>query len=500
MRNLFQARRVVRSWSIRCGIVALGLSISLTVSSYAQQPDPTSRHGQSPAAIKYMGAGSCNASGCHGLPEGRDRRYQNILQNEYWIWEWNAAKYQNRVDVGHSKAFTNLKTADSLRMATNLGIKSPESAPKCLACHAVPVEKNRQGPAYDVKEGVTCEGCHGPAERWLGPHTSKDWAKMDKAKRAELGMYDTKNLIARAELCLRCHQGSEKAIVDHELIGAGHPRLGFDLDSFSEFMPIHWIVPNEGKAWNGVRVWAVGQAKALQQQVELLVLSRKSQALPWPDFAQLDCYACHHDIADRVRGIAETEKKLQRWRVKEYPGGKPGRLIWNGANYMVLRHAVREVLPEKAVVLDESFSKLHEWFLGKSSSGELEPVFTKLQQVCSEVASLMAERTFTQKEVWGILRRIAGDFNAIGDAGFQSAEQAVLAVSSLRTSYVQTVGAMPNDKAFLAAFGRLNNDVEFGYKFNPIQFSQHLSEVRKLLEVEVSSANGAGVIPSKPAP
>lgn len=443
-------------------------------------------------SIKYMGAGSCNASGCHGLLDPKKKKFK-ILQNEYWLWNWNSADGRNKLDYGHSKAFENLKTSESRQMAKHLGLKSPETEPRCLACHAVPVAEGRRGPNYELAEGVTCEGCHGAAELWLGPHTRKDW---DKKKGAEYGMLDTKNLVKRAELCLRCHQGTEKYAVDHELIGAGHPRLSFELDSYSELMPVHWIVPKEEKEWSGARIWAVGQAQALHEQLKLLASSRQSHGVMWPDFTFFDCYACHHDVADRVRGISDAEKKLQRWRVKDYAGKKPGRLVWNAANYSVFRHAVREIVPDKAAVLDDLFSKLHEALTGKPAASELEQLLTQLLQVSGQLGPVLEAHPFSQKEVALIMRRIAGDATAIANAGFQSAEQAVLAIGSLQESYAQAMGAIPNAKAFSAALDQLNNDIVFGYKFNLVQFSQHLSALQKLLGSEPPPVNGTSASPS----
>ncbi|NGZ94852.1 MAG: hypothetical protein CV089_01740 [Nitrospira sp. WS110] len=468
---------------------------AIGVAVYAEGPEkPTlSLKDKSPDKIKYMGAGSCNASGCHGLLDPKKRKF-TILQNEYWLWDWNSADGRNTLDFGHSKAFENLKTPESRQMAKHLGLKSPETEPRCLACHAIPVAESRRGPNYELAEGITCEGCHGAAELWLGPHTRKDW---DKKKGAEYGMLDTKNLVKRAELCLRCHQGAGKDVVDHELIGAGHPRLSFELDSYSELMPVHWVVPKEEKEWSGARIWAVGQAEALHQQLELLASSRKSQALMGLDFTFFDCYACHHDVADRVRGISEAEKKLQRWRVKDYTGKKPGQLVWNAANYAVFRHAVREILPDKAGVLDDSFSKLHEALTGKSAAAEFEQTLTQLRQLSGQLGPALEGHKFTQREVWSIMRRIAGDASAIANAGFQSAEQAVLAISSLQESYTRTAGTMPNAKVVSAAFEQLNNDIVFGYKFNLVQFSQHLSGLQKLLGSEPPPMSGAIVTPGK---
>lgn len=478
-------------------VLVLGLSWQLGMAPLAQTPEQPAAPSKdkSPDLYKYMGAGSCGGPGCHGQTDPKKRKF-SILQDEYYRWLWNAEKEKDKVDFGHSLAYENLKTPDSQRMAKNLGLKNPETEPRCLACHAVPVEDNRKGPNYDLTEGVTCEGCHGAAELWLGPHTRKDW---DKKKGAAYGMLDTKQLVKRSELCLKCHLGTDKVTVDHELIGAGHPRLNFELDAFSELMPVHWILSKEEKDWSGARAWAVGQAVALRHQLDLLASSRKTQALLLPDLTHFDCYACHHDVVDRVRGIADADKKRQRWRVRDYAGKKPGRLVWNAASYTVFRHAVREIAPDKAGALDDLVSKFHESLTGKASLSEYEQTFAKLQQLSDQLVSTVEAHKFSAKDVWSIMRRISGDATGIANAGFQSAEQAVLAIGTLQESFTRTVAPLPNAKAVSASIDQLNNDIVLGQKFDLVQFIQHFTGLRKLLEPETPPVNKPGAAAPKPA-
>ncbi len=53
----------------------------------------------------------------------------------------------------------------------------------------------------------------------------------------QMGMYDTKNLVKRAEKCLSCHVSDAERNADHELIAAGHPDLLFELDTFTALLP-----------------------------------------------------------------------------------------------------------------------------------------------------------------------------------------------------------------------------------------------------------------------
>ena len=161
-------------------------------------PDQTSQAGQAAQAPRYTGPGSCASTTCHGSVTPRtDNR---VLQNEYSTWI---------VKDKHSKAYTSLQGDVGERMAAILGIGKAETAPKCLACHALDVPATQRARTFDLSEGVSCESCHGPAAAWLGPHTERDWTH---EKSIAAGMYDTRDLTKRSEKCLSCHLGNDRKI------------------------------------------------------------------------------------------------------------------------------------------------------------------------------------------------------------------------------------------------------------------------------------------------
>src|SRR5262249_55993054 len=84
------------------------------------------------------------------------------------------------------------------------------------------------------------------------------------AASASVGMYDTRNLVKRAEKCVSCHVGDEIRNVDHELIAAGHPDLVFDFETYTAMMPPHWrTAPSDrvvGRAWTVVQVVALRES------------------------------------------------------------------------------------------------------------------------------------------------------------------------------------------------------------------------------------------------
>jgi len=258
-------------------VTLLACSLGL-VPALAQQSQPGA--GQ---VGMYSGPGGCAASNCHGSITAKT--VTRISQNEYTIW---AA--QGR----HVKAYTMLSNPVSMRMARilKLGV-NPNQSEKCLACHSIDAPPNLRAQSFQADEGVSCENCHGPAVGWLGPHTTRNWTHEQSLK---LGMYDTRDLVLRAEKCMSCHVGTAEKRVDHQMIAAGHPDLTFELDTFSAVMPRHWKFPDLNQdGWEGVREWAIGQGVQLRETLRRLSRSASDQK-SWPEFAELECFACHHSL------------------------------------------------------------------------------------------------------------------------------------------------------------------------------------------------------------
>jgi len=221
------ASRVGRSWF---AVIALW---SVVVRGHAAESGSESVH------PKFLGAQSCSSSSCHG--GAGDNRHQ------YNIW--------SKLDF-HSRSYATLTTARSARIAEALKIGDPTQSARCTACHApfqtVPADQLAKD--IDLKEGVSCGSCHGPAENWLRSHTRPDFTHQD---RVHAGMRDLKNLYVRANTCVACHQN-----LDADLLQAGHPELIFELDGQAVSEPKHW---REVTNWNGAQTWSIGQHVALRE-------------------------------------------------------------------------------------------------------------------------------------------------------------------------------------------------------------------------------------------
>ena len=77
----------------------------------------------------------------------------------------------------------------------------------CMSCHGT---AKSASPAVAVRDGVSCESCHGGSEAYLEPHETG-------ADPFTLGMTRLKDADARAANCSRCH-----LVTDERLLAAGH--------------------------------------------------------------------------------------------------------------------------------------------------------------------------------------------------------------------------------------------------------------------------------------
>src|SRR5262249_11368110 len=174
---------------------------------------------------------------------------------------------------------------------------SAERSALCLGCHAVAPARVSAGSPVQVADGVGCESCHGPAEKWLRPHAQGDWAKKSPAEKEALGMPPLHAAADRAAACVVCHVGTADADMNHDLIAAGHPRLNFEYATYLANMPHHWVAKTPTPAAEA-RAWAVGQVVTARAALDLLA-ARATPPRPWPEFAEHGCFAWHQELGVR---------------------------------------------------------------------------------------------------------------------------------------------------------------------------------------------------------
>lgn len=439
--------------SKRSGARAL-LTIAIAVGSLAGNPILAADPAQAP---KYTGPGSCSSPACHGGVQ--DRTETSVLQNEYSTWV---------VRDKHAQAYTVLTNPLGTRMAKILGLPKPDTAPKCLACHALDVPLEQRARTFDLTDGVGCENCHGPASAWLGPHTARDW-KYEKS--LELGMYNTRDLVKRSEKCLSCHLGTPEKFVDHEMLAAGHPDLYFELGSFMSVMPVHWKEV-EKDPWFAVRTLGVGQAVQLREQLRRV--AREAQGGTWPEYAELECFSCHHSL---------TAAK-DSWRQdRGYPGRRPGNPPLNLARFVVFRKIIQEADRGAAQQLESEMGRVYSLVTALNSDRrQVASQATSAAETADRIAQRLAgvQLQFDQAMTLRLMKSIAGDAESIAQQGEGSAEQATMVMDSLFIAYNQNAH-LGNEAQIKAALHTLFEQLKDQSAYHAFKFARDLRSLNSLL-------------------
>ncbi len=265
------------------------------------------------SALKWLGVMSCATTACHHAGAGVETK-----GSEYSTW---TAHDQ------HVRAYDVLFGDRAEAIVHNYFPDKDVPAHKealCRKCHATanPDDENvRVDARFSLRDGVGCERCHGPAEKWLDKHSRDDFKQKTPAEKATLGLRDTKGLIARFELCAGCHIGGADRAVDHALIASGHPPLRFHFSGFLAKYAKHWPTADDRARYPDyeARAWLVGQVGGVKAALELLK-ARADRAAEggknWPEYAEYGCFACHKRFGVPRRILAD-------------PSRRPGELPWN---------------------------------------------------------------------------------------------------------------------------------------------------------------------------
>lgn len=271
----------------------------------------------------HVGVATCAGSNCHGSQRPFDDAV--VLQNEYFTWQ--------RKDA-HSNAYNVLLTPASERIAANLGISKAHEARECLVCHTDYVPAEKRGRRFSLSEGVGCEACHGGAEKWLGPHVTGNTHRENIAD----GLFPLADPVHRARLCLNCHLGSDDKPIDHRIMGAGHPPLEFELDTFTNIQPAHFRVNQsyrERKDYSpGAKTWAIGQLVAAEMFLGGLRSARFRDHGMFPELVFFDCTACHHPM------------RPPRWSPGAGGPLGPGEVRLADAHLVMSGHVIAHLVPE----------------------------------------------------------------------------------------------------------------------------------------------------------
>jgi hypothetical protein len=410
------------------------------------------------AGDKSLGTVNCANSLCHGSIAPWHE--SPVLQNEYVTW--------SRVDK-HARAYRVLHDDLSREIVRKLGLPTPAHETKlCLDCHAHNVPEERRGERFMLSDGVTCEACHGPAERWITSHVEPGATHADNLAN---GLYPTSSATDRAKLCLSCHWGNQDKFVNHRLMGAGHPRMSFELDTFTAISPAHFLVDADylarKPAVDGIKVWAAGQALAVQEMMDLLADPKRGRDGLFPELVLFDCHACHSPMSNA------------NWRPRTQfgPHAGPGVVRLNDAGMLMLRAIAREVDPALGQRVSRQVSRLH---LAVASQGDANAEARALKRLAGEVALRIEGHVFSDQSPGRIALALVDEGLSGGYADYAGAEQAAMAIGSL-LDHMHKRGLVASAGPLNTALDRLNAALADDEAYRPDQFQQRLRDLRVLL-------------------
>jgi hypothetical protein len=357
----------------------------------------------------HKGVATCASSVCHG--SARDKPDSPLLRNEYLTWE--------RHD-DHSDAYQTLQSDASRRIARRLDIGPAHEAQVCLDCHTDAVPPEQRGKRFVLSDGVGCEACHGGAENWLESHSGSETSHAQNVKN---GLVPLEKAGVRAEVCQDCHIGDQERFLGHDLLGAGHPRLQFELMSFSVLQPYHYRADEDyyerkPEADRPARIWAIGQIEAARRMLEGIQSKDFMTSPLWPELAFFDCHGCHTPMS-----VEQPEERYTS------PGLTPGSPRLNDSALMMALMLERVIPGGTPETMLKTIRRLH----GASRKGP-----AQVRSVARELEpqlEALADRLETTQLTTGLQRELLGELTRAGArgrfSGYLSAEQAAMAAQVL---------------------------------------------------------------------
>ncbi|MDB5479485.1 MAG: hypothetical protein JWO83_538 [Caulobacteraceae bacterium] len=371
------------------------------------------------SAHAHEGVASCAGSACHGRAVASA---PDIRHDEIRIWQDSTGPAG-----AHSRAWRVLAEPRAQAIATRLGLGRAQDAPACLGCHAD--HPAARGALFHVSDGVGCEACHGGSSDWLASHYALGVKHRDNVAKGMIPLEDAK---VRAAVCLDCHFGAAGTgqFVTHQIMSAGHPRIAFELDLFSTLQKHYDLGANYAARKpipSGVKLWAVGQAIALDRSLTLFSDPRRGQEGAFPEFYFFDCHSCHRTISDdpRARPTAVMNP------------GRPipsGTVPYNDENMIMLSAAAAVAAPKLAAQFDADCQAFH-IALATDRTSAIRAA-GQLARSARALSNTFAAREFGRAEILGILGRVISDAQGARYTDYAGSAQAVMAIDTLLNALV----------------------------------------------------------------
>ena len=217
----------------------------------------------------------------------------------------------------------------------------------------------------------------------------------------------------------------------------------------------------------GVKVWAVGQALAVAEIMEIMADPKRGRDGLFPELVLFDCHACHHPMSDL------------RWKPKTAFGVSPGPGVarLNDSNMLMLRAIARQIDAKLGESVSEQVSRLH-----RAAAGQGDPLVeaAALKKLARDVATRIEGATFSEAALRGIVLALVDEGLAGNYGDYAAAEQAAMAIGSV-VNFMHKRSMVKSAASVNAGLKKLQATLADDERFKSADFQARLKEFRVLI-------------------
>jgi len=192
----------------------------------------------------------------------------------------------------------------------------------------------------------------------------------------------------------------------------------------------------------------------------------------WPEFSELQCFSCHHDLT----------MPEQSWRQERgYPGRRPGDPPWNASRYAVFAILAHEVDGPTATELDAQMTQLaKQMSVLNPDRDAVASTAASARALADRLVARIQAQPYDRALTERLLIEISSHGEEISGQGERAAEQAAMALDSLYIA--SSRNAQPANAADIrAAINGLFQLLENPSAYDPNTFAAQMTKVNALL-------------------
>ncbi|MEM7671663.1 MAG: hypothetical protein AAF317_21510, partial [Pseudomonadota bacterium] len=251
------------------------------------------------------------------------------------------------------------------------------------------------------------------------------------------------------------------------IYGAGHPRITFELDSYTWINAHHSADKDyfERKpVSDGVKTWAIGAAKMIERRMTLLIDDETGMNGFFPEFAFFDCNTCHHKMSDlryQPRGT----------------GTSPGTPKLDDSHMAVLMVALGQADPTVAADLKAQMLALHQ--SSARGRGQLVTEAGRMRDLAAKAAQSLAGYTLSSEDMRAILTALVDKGTSGRVIDFAQAEQTTLVIGATIDA-MEKAGQLTTAQgdALFTELNKAYDAIQDDEAFQPTRFASAMKSLR----------------------